>query len=789
MIFKDKKTFITNYLNRVEQTYGMRFDKTTKYQKYVVLATLVREYAAKKWIETKAIIDKKQLKQVYYFSMEFLMGRLLTNNLMNLRIYEVVDSAMKDLGIDLNDIESEESDMGLGNGGLGRLAACFLDSIASLSYPGHGNCIRYRSGFFKQEFINGNQFEFPESWLQDDLAWEVRKEDEAVEIQFYDNDKALSVKAIPYDVPIVGHDNNVVNTLTMWSAEPTGAYPEDVNVYDYDIEVRRISENLYPDDSTEAGKLLRLKQQYFFVSAGLQRIIKNHKKQYNTLDNFHEKIVLHINDTHPTLIIPELMRILIDEENYSWDKAWNITQNTCAYTNHTILVEALEKWPVKYIKELLPRIYSIIEVINTQFKQQLLQKYSLNEASVNSLAIINNGIIHMAHLCIVGSFSVNGVAELHTKILRSVEMKAFNEIFPHKFNNKTNGVTHRRWLYHCNPELSAFLNKYIGSNWVKNINELSKLKQFVFDKQIKSEFYQLKQKRKQKLSDLIYQKEGVKLNVDSIFDVQVKRLHEYKRQLMNALHIMHLYNKLKTDKEFYHNFYPQSFIFGAKAAGSYVMAKKIIKLINTISEIVNHDDEVNEKLKVVFVENYNVSYAELIMPAANVSEQISTASKEASGTGNMKFMMNGALTLGTLDGANVEIYELVGSDNIFIFGMTADEVSNHYVNNDYNPRDIYNSEPIVKEVVDNLVNGFFKNVPKAEFKMIYDDLLTKDYFFVLKDFKSYLLAQRQVNELYKNQDKWLEMALINIANSAYFSSDRTISQYAQEIWNLDKITF
>jgi starch phosphorylase len=483
------------------------------------------------------------------------------------------------------------------------------------------------------------------------------------------------------------------------------------------------------------------------------------------------------------------MRILIDEENYSWDKAWNITQNTCAYTNHTILVEALEKWPVKYIKELLPRIYSIIEVINTQFKQQLLQKYSLNEASVNSLAIINNGIIHMAHLCIVGSFSVNGVAELHTKILRSVEMKAFNEIFPHKFNNKTNGVTHRRWLYHCNPELSAFLNKYIGSNWVKNINELSKLKQFVFDKQIKSEFYQLKQKRKQKLSDLIYQKEGVKLNVDSIFDVQVKRLHEYKRQLMNALHIMHLYNKLKTDKEFYHNFYPQSFIFGAKAAGSYVMAKKIIKLINTISEIVNHDDEVNEKLKVVFVENYNVSYAELIMPAANVSEQISTASKEASGTGNMKFMMNGALTLGTLDGANVEIYELVGSDNIFIFGMTADEVSNHYVNNDYNPRDIYNSEPIVKEVVDNLVNGFFKNVPKAEFKMIYDDLLTKDYFFVLKDFKSYLLAQRQVNELYKNQDKWLEMALINIANSAYFSSDRTISQYAQEIWNLDKITF
>lgn len=802
-IFQDKDAFISAFTAKLANDYQVDLKDSTPYQQYMALASLVKELIMTNWELTHKTIKEKQLKQVYYFSMEFLMGRLLTNNLMNLGIYKVVKEAFDELGININDVEDAETDAGLGNGGLGRLAACFLDSLASLSYPGHGVSIRYQKGFFTQKFVNGYQVELPEDWLEHGYAWEICKEDEAVIVPFYGevqeeivNGKkviklvnAQYVKAIPYDIPIVGDKTKATNTLTLWKAEPYGKYPENIDADVYEASVRKISESLYPDDSTDEGKILRLKQQYFFVCAGLRRIINEHKKTYGTLENFAEKVTLHINDTHPTLLIPELMCILMDEENYTFEKAWEITSRTCAYTNHTILAEALEKWPVHYFAPLLPRIYQIIQEIDARFREVLIDKYGKDDPRVNSLAIINNNLIHMAHLCIVGSFSVNGVAELHTKILKEVEMKDFNQLFPNKFNNKTNGISHRRWLYHTNPELMEFLNKYIGEGWESDINRLSKLNDYVKDETVKKEFYLVKQTRKQILADYILKKEGIKIDVNSIFDVQVKRLHEYKRQLMNALHIMHLYNTLKEDKEFYDSFYPQTFIFGAKAAGSYYMAKKIIKLINTIAEKVNKDEEVNKKIKVVFVENYNVSYAELIMNAANISEQISTASKEASGTGNMKLMMNGAITLGTLDGANIEIVNLVGPENAIIFGMTAEEVTAHYKNKDYNPRDVYENTPILKRVVDQLINGFFTSVDQKEFIDIYDNLINRgDYFFVLKDFEAYAKAQRYANQLYKNQDKWLEMALINIANSSFFSSDRTITQYAGEIWKLEHLS-
>ncbi len=791
-MFSSKELFIDAYINRLEDTFGISYKEADNYQKYVILATLVKEYALNNWTKSKEVIKNNHHKQVYYFSMEFLMGRLLTNNLINLGIYDVVSEAMEDLGFNLNEIENKESDIGLGNGGLGRLAACFLDSIASLSYPGHGVCIRYRKGFFEQKFIDGNQVELPEKWLENDFVWETKHENESVLVPFYGvintkeadgklvfrHDEAVFVEAIPYEVPIIGYHNNVVNSLILWDAKPCGDNEEDY----------KIADSLYPNDSTEEGKILRLKQQYFFVCSGLRRIVNQHKQNYQSMDNFHEKVTLHINDTHPTLLIPELMRILIDEEGYSWDKAWHITQNTCAYTNHTILAEALEKWDVNLIKRLLPRIYLIIEELDKRYNAELMEHFGDDKKRINSLRIINNNLVHMAHICIYGSFSVNGVALLHTKILKEVEMKDFNEIYPHKFNNKTNGITHRRWLFSCNPLLSNFLNKYIGKSWITDINQLARLNDFVSNPEVKKDFFRVKQGCKEKLADFIEKKEGIRLNVDSIFDVHVKRLHEYKRQLMNALHIMYLYNRLREDSAFYQNFHPQTFIFGAKAAGSYYMAKKIIKLINTIADKVNNDETVNDKIKVVFVENYNVSYAEIIIPAANVSEQISTATKEASGTGNMKFMMNGAITIGTLDGANVEIVDLVGMENAFIFGLRAEEANEYYKNKSYNSREVYDNDNMVKTVVDMLVNGFFTNVGKDEFKPIHDDLLNKDYFFVLKDFRAYVEAQRKVNELYKNQDKWLEIALKNISNSSYFSSDRTITEYASEIWNLRKMS-
>ncbi|HAX73147.1 MAG TPA: glycogen phosphorylase, partial [Firmicutes bacterium] len=806
-VFANSKQFKDAFQTRVEQMYGVKFEDSTPHQRYFTLGTLVREHIASNWIETNEAIVNGKHKQVFYFSMEFLMGRLLTNNMMNLGIRSVVDAGLSDLGIDVNELELVEADAGLGNGGLGRLAACFMDSIASLAIPGHGNGLRYRYGFFEQKVIDGYQVEIPDKWLQRGFVWEVRKSNESVEVPFYGHVELVKVdgrevykhvpgeyvRAVPYDVPVVGdisNGNKTVNTLRLWSSEPTeNEYPSKISAVEYEKGVRNISEFLYPDDSTEEGKILRLKQQYFFVAAGVRWSIRQHKETYGTLDNYHEKNVLHINDTHPALIVPELMRILIDEEGYDWEQAWSITTQATAYTNHTILAEALEKWPVRLFQPLLPRIYMITEEINRRYCLELLEKYTDQPQKVAELAIIGHNQVRMAHLAIVGSFSVNGVAQLHTDILTQIEMKDFNELYPTKFNNKTNGITHRRWLLHCNPELVKLLDKEIGTGYHTNTFELAKLEEKVNDKQVKAEIAAMKLARKQALIDRIKREQGIELDPNSIFDIQVKRLHAYKRQLLNAMHIMYVYNRLKEDAAFKANFHPQSFIFGAKAASGYKFAKKVIKLINSIANKVNNDPDTKDLLKVVFVENYNVTYAEVIFPAADLSEQISTASKEASGTGNMKFMMNGGMTIGTMDGANVEIHELVGDDNSFIFGLTADEVNNYYQNGGYNPWDIYNTDARIKRVLDQLVNGFL-TPDTEEFRDIFNAVTHHgDEYFVLKDFDAYVRAQELANETYKNQDKWLAMSIINIARSGKFSSDRTIEEYRNDIWHTDKLTF
>lgn len=798
--FKDVKTFKEAFISNVENKYAVDFDQSTAYQQYVVLGEMLRYNIAKDWHNTIEQTKKQKAKVVYYFSMEFLMGRMITNNLMNAGVYPVVKQAFDELGIDLNEVEHQETDAGLGNGGLGRLAACFMDSVASLGLPVHGNCIRYRYGFFEQGIRNGYQVEHPDRWLKDINVWEIRKDNESVEIPFYgyidigsENGKlkvshknAEYVKAVPYDIPIIGDNNHIVNTLRLWSAEPASVYPQ-TDAFEYHRKLREISSMLYPNDDTEEGKLLRLKQQYFFVSAGVINAVRRHKSIYKTVKNLHQKTVFHINDTHPALIVPELMRILVDEEHLDWDEAWNITKNCCAYTNHTILAEALEKWPVHLFKKLLPRIYTITEEINRRILIEIANVYGDNSPQMYQMAIIKDNMVHMANIAIHGSFSVNGVAQLHTEILKNIEMKVFNDYYPNKFNNKTNGITHRRWCLHSNPELVKILNN-ICPNWVKDPeNELVKLLAYAKDEQTQQAFMKMKASRKQALANIIYKTQGVSLDTNSIFDIQVKRLHEYKRQLMNALHIMYVYNRLKTDSEFRKNYYPHSFIFGAKSAPGYAFAKKVIKLINTIADKVNNDEETNSLLKVVFVVNYNVTYAETIMPAANVSEQISTASKEASGTGNMKFMMNGAITLGTLDGANVEIRDLVGDDNIVIFGMNAKEVTDLYQMGGYNPMDIYNEDERVHLVIDQLTNGFFDKVDENEFAVIRDNLLYHDAYFVLKDFDSYIKAQEKINELYKDQKKWTEMAIINVAKSGFFTTDRTMRQYNDEIWHTKPI--
>lgn len=797
--FKDVKTFKQAFVQNVENKYAIDFADSTSYQQYVVLGEMLRMYIAKDWHNTIAKTKAVKARQVYYFSMEFLMGRMITNNLMNAGVYPIVKKAFEDLGIDLNEVEHQETDAGLGNGGLGRLAACFMDSVASLGLPVHGNCIRYRYGFFEQGIRNGYQVEHPDRWLKDVNVWEIRKDDESVEIPFYgyidissENGKlvvkhcnAEYVKAVPYDVPIIGDGNKIVNTLRLWSAEPASVYPD--NAFEYHRNLREISSMLYPNDDTEEGKLLRLKQQYFFVSAGVKSAIKRHKAIFKTCRNLDKKVCFHINDTHPSLIVPELMRILVDEEGIDWDDAWKITKNCCAYTNHTILAEALEKWPVHLFKRLLPRIFTITEEINRRLMIEIAAKYGENAPQIYQMAIVKDNTVHMANMAIAGSFSVNGVAALHTDILKNIEMKVFNDYYPGKFNNKTNGITHRRWCYHINPELVAILDEYCGKDWVKNPDLLEKLLPYADDPVVQEKFIHMKRTRKQALANMIYKSQGVSLDTNSIFDVQVKRLHEYKRQLMNALHVMAVYNRLKRDPEYRKNYHPHSFIFGAKSAPGYLFAKKIIKLINTIAEKVNNDYETNAYLKVVFVVNYNVTYAETIMPAANVSEQISTASKEASGTGNMKFMMNGAVTCGTLDGANVEIGELVGEDNIVIFGMNAKEVTDLYAAGTYNPREIYDTNPVIHEVLDQLTNGFFDKVAPNEFEEIRDNLLNRDSYFVLKDFDSYLVAQERINELYKDTKKWLHMSIVNVAKSGFFTTDRTMRQYNADIWKVEPI--
>ncbi len=800
-MFLNKEDFQLEFSRRVVEQYGRTVGEAHITEKFMVLETMVRDYASVNWSETKQQIAKKQQKQMHYFSMEFLMGRLLTNNLMNLGIYDVVKEGLAEFDININELEELESDPGLGNGGLGRLAACFLDSLASLELAGHGNTIRYEYGLFKQKIENGYQVEVPDQWMKLGNMWEVRKPKHAVEVKFggrievraddsgnlkFEHVDAEQIRAVPYDMPIVGRDTKVTNTLRLWNAEASDILPKNIDFRRYTQEVRDICQTLYPDDSTEDGRRLRLKQQYFFVSAGVIAIVRAHLRKYPSLDNLHEKNVIQLNDTHPVLVIPELMRILVDEYHYDWNTAWNIVSHTCAYTNHTILAEALEKWPIQMVRSLLPRIYMIIEEINNRFTN-FVRMSSLDEDKVRRLSIIKDGHVHMAHLAIAGSFSVNGVAELHSQILMNQEMKEFSDLYPNKFNNKTNGITHRRWLAYSNKELSSLLHDTIGDGWIKDPSQLENLMNFVDDSSVQERFMNVKLQRKQIMADYIKAHNGIEVDVNSIFDIQVKRLHAYKRQLLNVLHVIYLYKSMKNDPNY--RIYPRTFIFGAKAAPAYHFAKKVIKLINSVADVVNNDPETNKYLKVVFLENYGVSLAEIIMPSADVSEQISTAGKEASGTGNMKFMMNGAITIGTYDGANVEISREVGMDNCVIFGLRDEEVNDLRRSGTYSAWSYYNDDNMIKEVLNSLIDGSW-NTSKEEFGMIFDELMSKnDEYFLLADFKSYVEAQHKVEELYRNRQQWAKICLTNVAKSGFFSSDRTIKEYASEIWHIEPVKF
>lgn len=795
-MFNNKEEFKEMFQRKMVEEYGRSVEQSHVTEKFMVLGEMVREYASIHWKETKEQLAKNEAKQMYYFSMEFLIGRLLTNNLMNLGIYDIVKEGLNDLNIDINELEDLESDAGLGNGGLGRLAACFLDSLASLQLPGNGNCIRYQYGLFKQKIQDGYQVEVPDQWLKLGNVWEVRKPKHAVDVKFYgriemsrneDGDLVFNhvdcehVKAVPYDMPIVGHGTKETNTLRLWSAEASEIIPTNKDFRHYLQELEEICLNVYPDDSTDDGKLLRLKQQYFFVSAGLNAMVQAHLRVYPNLDNLHEKVAIQLNDTHPVLCIPELMRILMDEHHYSWDRAWYITTHVMAYTNHTILSEALEKWPVSFVQKLLPRIWMIIMEIDRRFRLEVIEK-NLAE-SLYHVSIIKDDQVHMANLAIVGSHSVNGVAALHTDILVHDLFKEFVKIYPNKFNNKTNGITHRRWLLYSNPQLRAMLNDLIGNEFEHDMDKLEDLMAYVDDKDVQKRFMQIKHERKLILADFIKKECGVEIDPNSIFDVQAKRLHAYKRQLLNALHIIYLYQRMKQDPTF--KITPRTFIFAAKAAPAYTFAKKVIKLINSIAEVVNNDPETNSMLKVVFIPNYRVSVAEVLMNAADVSEQISTAGKEASGTGNMKFMMNGAITLGTLDGANVEIDERVGRENDVIFGLTVEEVTE--LKKTYNAWEWYNNDERIRRAVDSLIDGTWSSNPD-EFKQIYDELMYRnDEYLLLADFASYVEAQEEVQRRYADQSAWARTMLINIAKSGYFTSDRTIKQYAEEIWDIQPV--
>lgn len=798
-MFSNKESFKSAFLEKLETMYGKSFKDSALRDQYNTLGHMVREYISSRWIATNEKNRTENNKQMYYLSIEFLLGRLLGSNLLNLGILDVCREGLDELGINLDELEENEADAGLGNGGLGRLAACFLDSLASLDLPGHGCGIRYKHGLFDQKIVDGYQVELPEQWLRHGNVWELRRHDQAVEVGFWGqieastangrlefrHTKAETIMAVPYDIPVVGYETNTVNTLRLWNAEPVPFPPNNKNVLVYKRETEAVSEFLYPDDTHDEGKILRLKQQYFLVSASLQNIIRLHRERNGSLRNLHEKVAIHINDTHPVLAIPELMRILLDEEKMDWDEAWNITVHTISYTNHTTLSEALEKWPTHIFQPLLPRIFMIVEEINERFCRELWNKYTYDWKRIEDMAIIAHGLVKMAHLAIVGSHSVNGVAHIHTEILKQREMHLFHEFYPEKFNNKTNGITHRRWLLKANPQLSKLLCETIGTEWIENPAKLQALSDYKQDAAFQEKFYEVKQFRKELLAKRIEEQTGIRIDTHSLFDVQVKRLHAYKRQLLNVLHIMYLYNRLKEDSSF--TIQPRTFIFGAKASPGYYYAKKIIKLINELAEKVNHDPQTNAFLKVIFLENYRVSLAEEIFPAADVSEQISTASKEASGTGNMKFMMNGALTVGTLDGANVEIREEVGAENIFIFGLTAEEVSNYYQNGGYRSADYYHHDWRIKKAIDQLVNGFFPDAGD-EFEAIYDSLLIQnDEYFVLRDFAPYIDVQEKIGRAYQNRNYWLDMSISNVAQSGFFTSDRTISQYAKGIWNINPV--
>ncbi|WP_433743965.1 glycogen/starch/alpha-glucan phosphorylase [Falsibacillus pallidus] len=797
-MFSDRDEFKLAFLKKLEMMSGKGFQETNSNDHFMALGNMVREHISMDWINSNEQYRISKNKQVYYLSIEFLLGKVLVQNLLNLGIYDVVKEGLYDLGISLDELEEMEPDAGLGNGGLGRLAACFMDSLASLQLPGHGCGIRYRHGLFEQKIVDGYQVELPEHWLKNGHVWEVRKNDLAVEIPFWGRveshyrDGRLTfshldaeyVTAIPYDVPVAGYKNGTVNTLRLWSAEAS-PYPAGRDILKYKRETEAITEFLYPDDAHDEGKILRLKQQYFLVSASLSAIIKQYLERKGTMKEFADHVCIHINDTHPVLAIPELMRILIDRFSLSWDEAWDITSKTICYTNHTTLSEALEKWPVHLFKPLLPRIFMIVEEINERFCKELWEAYPGDWERIERMAILSHGQIKMAHLAIAGSFSVNGVAHLHTEILKEREMKDFHQFYPGKFNNKTNGITHRRWLLKANPELSRLISNGIGDQWIHHPDELERLNGFLHDGAFLQQLDMIKQKKKEQFAKRIWEKQQIAVDPASIFDVHIKRLHAYKRQLLNILHIMHLYNRIHDDRGF--TFYPRTFIFGAKASPGYYYAKKIIKLIHTVADKISRDPVARDRIKIIFTENYRVSLAEEIIPAADISEQISTASKEASGTGNMKLMMNGAVTVGTMDGANVEIHEKVGSDGIFIFGLSAEEVLRYQQQGGYHSTEYYHHHEEIKRVVDQLVDGFLPDGAE-EFLPIFDSLLDgNDQYFVLRDFASYASIQEKAGEVYQKRNEWLSISLKNIAYSGYFSSDRTIQQYAEEIWGIHSV--
>ena len=807
-----KEEFKKSVIENVKNQYRRTIDEATPQQIFQAVSYAIKDVIIDDWIATQKQFDETGAKKVYYLSMEFLMGRALGNNIINLGAKKAVKEALEELGFDLNAIEDQEPDPALGNGGLGRLAACFLDSLATLGYPAYGCGIRYHYGMFKQKIQDGYQVEVPDEWLKNGYPFELRRPEYATEVKFggyvkteWDGERNhfvqegyQSVLAVPYDMPIVGYGNNVVNTLRIWDAQPIDTFSLsafDKGDYQKAVEQENLAKNLvevlYPNDNHYAGKELRLKQQYFFISASLQVALKKFKETNDDIHKLPEKIVFQMNDTHPTVAVAELMRLLLDQEGLNWDEAWGITTKCCAYTNHTIMAEALEKWPIELFSRLLPRVYQIVEEINRRFLIEVQNKYPNNYEKVKKMAIIFDGQVKMAHLAIVAGYSVNGVAKLHTEILKNQELKDFYEMMPEKFNNKTNGITQRRFLLHGNPLLADWITEQIGDEWITDLPHLAKLKVYVDDPKFQQEFMNIKYQNKLRLAKYIKEHNGIDVDPRSIFDVQVKRLHEYKRQLLNILHVMYLYNQLKDNPNM--DMVPRTFIFGAKAAAGYQIAKKTIKLINSVADVINNDKSINGKLKVVFIEDYRVSNAELIFAAADVSEQISTASKEASGTGNMKFMLNGALTLGTMDGANVEIVEEVGKENAFIFGLSADEVINYENNGGYNPEEIFNTDQDIRRVLMQLINGYYSPQDPELFRDIYNSLLnTKnsakaDTYFILKDFRSYAEAQRRVEAAYRDENWWARAAMLNTASAGKFSSDRTIEEYVRDIWHLEKI--